>query len=86
MSSGDEEALRLADLFECIPIASGSLDNIESAGRELRRLVAEREADRAVMREALEALKYHTEQTRPITATQVAIHSLQKRLAPPSQA
>jgi hypothetical protein len=45
----------------------------------INQLVAEREADRAAMREALEALKYHTEQTRPIDRTSAAISSLKAR-------
>lgn len=56
------------------------LVKLADAQAMLRKLVAEREADRAAMREALEALKYHTEQTRPIVATQVAIHHLRQRL------
>ena len=95
MSSGDQEALNLADecanfdasIYRDVAHANaGMLAKLQDAADEIRRIVAEREADRAAMREALEALKYHTEQTRPITATQVAIHSLQKRLSPPSQA
>lgn len=74
--STETEALRLADALQGhAPMATRD----ESAAM-LRKLVAEREADRAAMREALEALKYHTEQTRPIVASQVAIHHLRQRL------
>lgn len=80
----EQEALNLAEQLE---EDSGFYDEkgyfhnvLRDSAAMLRKLVAEREADRAAMREALEALKYHTEQTRPIVATQVAIHHLRQRL------
>ncbi len=63
------------------PSATARIGTItRKAAAMLRKLVAEREEYRAAMREALEALKYHTEQTRPIVASQVAIHDLRQRL------
>ncbi len=41
------------------------------------------EADEALMRDALEALIHHTEQTRPIHGTWVAITALRTRLETP---
>ena len=75
----EQEALEIAaDLLTAKDADCDTL--LDPAAAMLRKLVAEREADRAAMREALEALKYHTEQTRPIVATQVAIHHLRQRL------
>ena len=74
----EQEALRLADLLQDEAGVDGYVH--DEAAAMLRKLVAEREADRAAMRRALEALKYHTEQTRPIVASQVAIHDLRQRL------
>lgn len=56
--STEQEALRLAQsLSMCIGEGLG-----DEAAAMLRKLVAEREADRAAMREALEALNsHHTE-------------------------
>lgn len=98
----EQEALRLAErlsnheiypqvVYEnsCPELTSDDIGLLDESAAMLRKLVAEREADRAAMREALEALKYHTEQTRPIVATQVAIHHLRQRLegtTPPKNA
>ncbi len=89
----EQKALQLADWLQglvrtydqvCEDEPGGYLceddEAFDASAAMLRKLVAEREADRAAMREALEALKYHTEQTRPIVASQVAIHDLRQRL------
>jgi hypothetical protein len=59
MSSGEQEALRLADaLLEYGRVLGPGQTGIHGAGAAmLRHLVAEREADRALMLEALEALE-----------------------------
>jgi hypothetical protein len=41
--------------------------------------------DKEVMQQALDALLYHTEQTRPITRTAAAIAALRERLEQPEQ-
>lgn len=109
MSSGEQEALRLADALEQGTYLLSVERNATAA--ELRRLVAEvgalrekledaeenvallgavarghmellaeREADRAAMREALEALEHHVQQTRPIARTSAAISLLKERI------
>lgn len=64
MSSGEQEALKLAEAHDRTVVLrkalnSGVKDNAsklaEATAAELRRLVAEREADRAAMREAIAA-------------------------------
>lgn len=58
MSSGEQEALRLANALDLSICAyPPHYTDVDAAAAELRRLVAEREADRAAMREALEALE-----------------------------
>lgn len=42
--------------------------------------LAARRADEALMRDAVEALKYHAEQTRPILRTETTIAGLRARL------
>jgi hypothetical protein len=79
MSSGEQEELRLADQLESCCLHVGDIEQYHAA-LALRRLVAEREADRAVMREALEALEYHVEQTRPIDRSSAAISKLRARV------
>jgi hypothetical protein len=55
MSSGEQEALKVADALDFV-FRDGSIEVVQSAQRIIRRLVAEREADRAAMREAHQAL------------------------------
>jgi hypothetical protein len=76
MSSGEQEALRLAK-----GLRDGTLllSERDEAAEWLERLHAEREADRALMREALEAFEYHVEQTRPIDRSSAAISKLRAR-------
>lgn len=109
MSSGEQEALRLAEALEQGTYLLSVERNATAA--ELRRLhaenetlrekledseenvellglvaqghidmLAEREADRAAMRAALEALEHHVQQTRPIARTSAAISLLKERI------
>lgn len=77
--SDKDEALRLADALK----GHAPMATRDEAAAMLRKLVAEREADRAAMRRALEALEYHVEQTRPIERTFIAITHLRQRLEQP---
>lgn len=79
--SEQPNALRLADLLRDESGVDGYVH--DEAATELVRLHEAREQDRRAMRGALEALIYHTQQTRPIVASQVAIHHLRQRLEQP---
>jgi len=72
----------LADQFEA-HAASRSLDEIERAGRLLRAAAAELEQAQhtPLLRQALLALEYHREQTRPIERTDQAIAALRAATA-----
>ena len=77
----EQEALRLADLLQDEAGVDGYVH--DEAAAMLRKLVAEREADRAAMRRALEALEWHAagcgEGSVP-DATVEAITDLRQRL------
>ena len=53
---------------------------LANSSREMKRLFAENQAQRALLQQAVEALVYHTQLTGPVTATQVAIHAIQQHL------
>lgn len=76
--STEQEALRLASELEAIVSAFGtpSSRNAErDAAAMLRKLVAEREADRAAMREALEGLKTFCNENVAYTASAQKAHA-----------
>lgn len=55
MSSGDEETIRLSDQLEACSLHVGDIEQYHAA-IAIRRLVSDREADRAAMDDALNAL------------------------------
>lgn len=75
--STEPVALRLAVWLEA---DACDLQTPREAAAELRRLHAQRSADLAAMRMAVEALEYHVAQTRPIARTLEAIAALRARV------
>lgn len=74
-------ALPEADMLLTHRITDPPGDEVAYKGSTVVKLLhAEREKAHKVMRQALAALEYHTRQTRPIVATDMAIDALRRAL------
>lgn len=76
MSKNDDALRCAARLEDC----AGEYATAGPAAAHLRRLVAENEAKDALLRQAVGALEFHQDQTRPIHRTQNTIAAIRQHL------